>query len=57
MIRVKKAFYDLKEGKYRKVGEEFKASKERLSELEALLPDYVEEVKKQPAKKEGKADG
>lgn len=57
MIRVKKAFYDLKEGKYREVGEEFKASKERFLELEALLPDYVEEVKKQPSKKGVKADG
>lgn len=53
MIKVKEAFYDKKEGRYRNKGESFSASKERYQELATLLPGYVEEVR---VKKE-KADG
>lgn len=42
MIKVLKGFYDLKEGVFRSVGQEFEASKERFDEINEALPDFVE---------------
>ena len=48
MIRVLKGFYDLKEGVFRSVGQEFEATKERFDEINEALPDFVEWSEKQP---------
>ena len=48
MIKVLKGFYDLKEGVFRSVGQEFKESKERFDEINEALPDFVEWSEKQP---------
>ncbi|MFS9059455.1 hypothetical protein [Streptococcus infantis] len=42
MIKVLKEFYDLKEGEFRSVGQEFEATKERFDEINEALPDFVE---------------
>lgn len=42
MIKVLKDFYDLKEGVFRSVGQEFEASKERFNEINEVLPGFVE---------------
>jgi hypothetical protein len=42
MIKVLKGFYDLKEGVFRSIGQEFEASKERFDEINEALPDFVE---------------
>jgi hypothetical protein len=42
MIKVLKGFYDLKEGIFRSIGQEFEASKERFDEINEALPDFVE---------------
>lgn len=48
MIKVLKEFYDLKEGVFRSVGQEFEATKERFDEINEALPDFVEWSDKQP---------
>ena len=48
MIKVLKGFYDLKEGVFRSVGQEFEATKERFDEINEALPDFVEWSEKQP---------
>lgn len=48
MINVLKEFYDLKEGVFRSVGQEFEATKERFDEINEALPDFVEWSEKQP---------
>lgn len=48
MIKVLKGFYDLKEGVFRSVGQEFEATKERFDEINETLPDFVEWSEKQP---------
>lgn len=48
MIKVLKEFYDLKEGIFRSVGQEFEATKERFDEINEALPDFVEWSEKQP---------
>ena len=48
MIKVLKEFYDLKEGVFRSVDEEFEATKERFDEINEALPDFVEWSEKQP---------
>ena len=47
MIKVLKEFYDLKEGIFRSVGQEFEATKERFDEINEALPDFVEWSEKQ----------
>lgn len=47
MIKVLKGFYDLKEGVFRSVGQEFKESKERFDEINEALPGFVEWEDKQ----------
>ena len=47
MIKVLKGFYDLKEGAFRSVGQEFEATKERFNEINGALPDFVEWEDKQ----------
>ncbi len=47
MIKVLKEFYDLKEGVFRSVGQEFEATKERFDEINEALPDFVEWSEKQ----------
>ena len=42
MIKVLKGFYDLKEGVFRSVGQEFEETKERFDEIKTALPDFVE---------------
>lgn len=42
MIKVLKGFYDLKEGVFRSVDEEFEATKERFDETNEVLPEFVE---------------
>ncbi len=48
MIKVLKGFYDLKEGVFRSVGQEFEESKERFDEINEALPNFVEWSEKQP---------
>ena len=48
MIKVLKDFYDLKEGVFRSIGQEFEATKERFDEINEALPDFVEWSEKQP---------
>ena len=48
MIKVLKGFYDLKEGVFRSVGQEFKATKERFDEINEALPSFAEWEEKQP---------
>lgn len=47
MIKVLKGFYDLKEGVFRSVGQEFEESKERFDEINEALPGFVEWEDKQ----------
>lgn len=47
MIKVLKGFYDIKEGVFRSVGQEFEATKERFDEINGALPDFVEWEDKQ----------
>lgn len=47
MIKVLKGFYDLKEGVFRSVGQEFEESKERFNEISEALPGFVEWEDKQ----------
>jgi len=47
MIKVLKGFYDLKEGVFRSVGQEFEATKERFNEINEALPGFVEWEDKQ----------
>lgn len=47
MINVLKGFYDLKEGVFRSVGQEFEATKERFDEINRALPGFVEWEDKQ----------
>ncbi|HEU7308668.1 TPA: hypothetical protein VV717_002101 [Streptococcus pneumoniae] len=47
MIKVLKEFYDLKEGVFRSVGQEFEVTKERFDEINEALPDFVEWSEKQ----------
>lgn len=47
MIKVLKEFYDLKEGVFRSVGQEFEETKERFDEINEALPDFVEWSEKQ----------
>ena len=42
MIRVLKAFFDLKEGQFRPVGSTFKETRERFEEINSILPGFVE---------------
>nr|DAK27878.1 MAG TPA: hypothetical protein [Caudoviricetes sp.] len=48
MIKVLKGFYDLKEGVFRSVGQEFEAEKERFNEINEALPGFAEWSEKQP---------
>nr|DAS37191.1 MAG TPA: hypothetical protein [Caudoviricetes sp.] len=48
MIKVLKGFYDLKEGVFRSVGQEFEAEKERFNEINEALPGFAEWPEKQP---------
>lgn len=48
MIKVLKGFYDLKEGVFRSVGQEFEATKERFDEINDALPGFTEWEEKQP---------
>ena len=47
MIKVLKGFYDLKEGVFRSVDQEFEATKERFDEINEALPGFVEWSEKQ----------
>ncbi|WP_415747409.1 hypothetical protein [Streptococcus mitis] len=47
MIKVLKGFYDIKEGVFRSVGQEFEESKERFNEINEALPGFVEWEDKQ----------
>ena len=47
MIKVLKGFYDLKEGVFRSVGQEFEATKERFDEINEALPEFVEWLENQ----------
>lgn len=47
MIKVLKGFYDIKEGVFRSVGQEFEESKERFGEINEALPGFVEWEDKQ----------
>lgn len=47
MIKVLKGFYDIKEGVFRSVGQEFEESKERFDEINEALPGFVEWEDKQ----------
>ena len=47
MIKVLKGFYDIKEGVFRSVGQEFEESKERFDEINEALPGFVELEDKQ----------
>ena len=47
MIKVLKGFYDLKEGVFRSIGQEFEETKERFDEINEALPDFVEWSEKQ----------
>ena len=47
MIKVLKGFYDIKEGMFRSVGQEFEESKERFNEINEALPGFVEWEDKQ----------
>ena len=47
MIKVLKGFYDLKEGVFRSVGQEFEETKERFDEINGALPSFVEWEDKQ----------
>lgn len=47
MIKVLKDFYDIKEGVFRSVGQEFEESKERFNEINEALPGFVEWEDKQ----------
>lgn len=47
MIKVLKGFYDIKEGVFRSVGQEFEESKERFDEINEELPGFVEWEDKQ----------
>ena len=49
MIKVLKGFYDLKEGVFRSVDQEFEATKERFDEINEALPGFVEWSEKQTA--------
>ena len=48
MIKVLQGFYDLKEGVFRSVGQEFEAEKERFNEINEALPGFAEWPEKQP---------
>ena len=48
MIKVLKGFYDIKEGVFRSVGQEFEESKERFDEINEALSGFVEWEDKQP---------
>ena len=48
MIKVLKGFYDLKEGVFRSVGQEFEADKERFNEINEAFPGFAEWPEKQP---------
>lgn len=48
MIKVLKGFYDIKEGVFRSVDQEFEESKERFDEIDGALPGFVEWSEKQP---------
>ena len=47
MIKVLKGFYDLKEGVFRSVGQEFEETKERFDKINEALPGFVEWEDKQ----------
>ena len=47
MIKVLKGFYNIKEGVFRSVGQEFEESKERFDEINEALPGFVEWEDKQ----------
>ncbi|WP_186822534.1 hypothetical protein [Streptococcus sp. HMSC034E03] len=47
MIKVLKGFYDIKEGVFRSVDQEFEESKERFDEINEALPGFVEWEDKQ----------
>ena len=47
MIKVLKGFYDIKEGVFRSVGQEFEESKERFDEINEVLPCFAEWEDKQ----------
>lgn len=47
MIKVLKGFYDIKEGVFRSVGQEFEESKERFDEINEVLHGFVEWEDKQ----------
>ena len=47
MIKVLKGVYDIKEGVFRSVGQEFEESKERFNEINEALPGFVEWEDKQ----------
>ena len=47
MIKVLKGFYELKEGVFRSVGQEFEETKERFDEINEALPGFVEWEDKQ----------
>lgn len=47
MIKILKEFYDLKEGGFRSVGQEFEETKERFNEINEALPGFVEWSEKQ----------
>lgn len=47
MIKVLKGFYDIKEGVFRSVGQEFEESKERFDEINEVLPGFAEWEDKQ----------
>nr|DAO81665.1 MAG TPA: hypothetical protein [Caudoviricetes sp.] len=47
MIKVLKGFYDIKEGVFRSVDQEFEESKERFDGINEALPGFVEWEDKQ----------
>lgn len=46
-IKVTRCFYDLKDDKYRNVGDEFEVTKARFDELNKLVAGFVEEIKEE----------
>lgn len=46
-IKVTRCFYDLKDDKYRNVGDEFEVTKVRFDELNKLVAGFVEEIKEE----------
>lgn len=46
-IKAIRCFYDLKDDKYRNVGDEFEVTKARFDELNKLVAGFVEEIEEE----------